>query len=428
MKEIMLPYGRGTQAVHVAESRLLAVLTPREADISGKSQEEIVEAALRQPIGSDSLGDLCRGKRRILLITSDHTRPLPSGVTLPILLREIRRGSPEADITILVATGLHRSTTERELRQKFGDRIVDRERIVIHDARDADQLSDFGPLPSGNRLTLNRLVCQADLVVAEGFIEPHFFAGFSGGRKSILPGVAGKDTIMFNHNARMIASPHACQGSLADNPIHADMLCAAERAGLAFIMNVILDDRQRIVAAVAGDPEKAHTVGVGLCRQMAQVQARVADIVVTTNGGYPLDQNVYQNVKCMATAEMCVRPGGAVIVCAGLEDGHGGEAFYHWFADQPDAGAVARSIAGIAPGDTRPDQWQAQILARVMQKANVWIATDDGHRAIVEGMHLHWAPCADVALEQATTLLGEASTVTVIPNGISMIVTPEQIG
>ncbi|MBR4359409.1 MAG: nickel-dependent lactate racemase [Clostridia bacterium] len=425
MKEIILPYGRGSQALHVAGARLLSVLTPQALDTMGKSQEEIVEEALRQPIGSEPLGDMCRGKKRILLITSDHTRPLPSAITLPILLREIRRGSPEAEIIILVATGLHRPTTEQELRQKFGDPIVDRERIVIHNARDDAQLADFGLLPSGNRLTLNRLVRQADLVAAEGFIEPHFFAGFSGGRKSILPGVAGKETIMLNHNAHMIASPRACQGSLDGNPIHADMCCAAERAGLAFIMNVILDDRQRIVAAVAGNPETAHAAGCGICRRMAQVRARKADIVVTTNGGYPLDQNVYQNVKCMATAEMCVRRGGAVIVCAGLEDGHGGEAFYHWFADQKDAGAVARAIARTAPEDTLPDQWQAQILARVMEKASVWIATGRERRAIVEGMHLHWAPDADTALAQATALLGETSTVTVIPNGVSVIAVPE---
>ena len=423
MKEISLPYGRDSQALHVPEDRLLAVLTPRESEDSGKSQAEIVEEALARPIGTERLEALSRGKRRILLITSDHTRPLPSRITLPILLREIRRGSPDAQIVILVATGLHRPTTEQEMRQKFGDAIVDRQTIAVHDARDDSQLMDFGLLPSGNALRLNRLVGWADLVTAEGFIEPHFFAGFSGGRKSILPGVAGRDAIMYNHNARFIADPHACSGSLQGNPVHADMLCAAQKAGLAFIMNVILDSRQRIVSAVAGAPELAHEAGCGQCMALSRVQAVQADIVVTTNGGYPLDQNVYQNVKCMATAEVCVRPGGAVIVCAGLDDGHGGEAFFRWFAERGSAGAVARAIRNTAAADTQPDQWQAQILARVMQKATVWLATGEEHRTTAESMHLRWAPTADAALAEATQLLGETATVAVIPNGVAMIVT-----
>lgn len=161
-----------------------------------------------------------------MIITSDHTRPVPSRITMPLLLEEVRRGNPEAEISLLIATGMHRPTTEVELRARYGDEIVDRENIVVHKAMVKEDMVFFGTLPSGGELWLNRLIKESDLVVAEGFIEPHFFAGFSGGRKAILPGVASAKTVLYNHNARFLQSPHARQGSLDENPIHKDMIFA----------------------------------------------------------------------------------------------------------------------------------------------------------------------------------------------------------
>lgn len=422
MRAIDIPYGRGRQTLHVPAGRLRAVLTPSHPAASRETEEAIVRRALENPAASPRLRELAAGKDRVLVITSDHTRPVPSKITMPPLLAEIRRGNPRAQITLLIATGMHRPTTEQELRAKLGDAIVDREKIVVHEAAQMEEMAYFGVLPSGGELWLNKLVKDSDLVVAEGFIEPHFFAGFSGGRKSILPGVASKKTVLYNHNALFLQSPHARQGSLEDNPIHRDMLFAARQAKLAFILNVLIDGDKRVIAAVAGDMEAAHAQGCALSRRLTRVPAAEADIVVTSNGGYPLDQNVYQAVKGMTAAEACVRQGGAIILCAALGDGAGGDDFYHWFADRPDPQAVARDVASVPPGETRMDQWEAQLLARVLCRADCYFVTGEENRPLIESMHMRWAPDADTALQMATEALGADASVTVIPDGVGVIV------
>lgn len=420
---IAIPYGRGKQTLEIPEARLRAVISPRKLETESRSQEQIVQDALDNPIGSPRLRELAKGKGKILVITSDHTRPLPSHITLPLYLAEIRKGNPQAEITILIATGMHRPPTEEEIRAKFGAEAAKKERFVIHNARDVENMAFFGTLPSGGELWLNRLVKESDLVVSEGFIEPHFFAGFSGGRKSILPGAAGMKTVLYNHNAGFIRDPLARQGILEGNPIHRDMAFAARQAGLAFILNVLLDEEKRIVAAVAGDSVQAHEKGCQLCLDMTSVPGVGADIVVTSNGGYPLDQNIYQSVKGLTAAEVCVREGGVIIICAALGDGHGGEDFYHWFADRKNAGEVMGDIENIPPESTVMDQWQAQILARVMEKASVIFVTGPENRELIEAMHMGWAESAGDALAKAEGLLEDAAAlVTVIPDGVGVIV------
>ena len=426
MKTIPIPYGKGQQQLHLSEDRLRAVLTPNHPEASHQEESQIVRDALANPIASERLSQIARGKKNILVITSDHTRPVPSRVTLPPLLEEIRQGNPDAKITILIATGMHRPTTEAELRAKMGDEIVDRERIVVHEAAKMENMAYFGILPSGGELWLNRLIQESDLVVAEGFIEPHFFAGFSGGRKSILPGVASKKTVLYNHNAVFLKSPFSRQGSLKENPIHRDMLFAAKQAKLRFILNVLIDSEKRVIAAVAGDLEAAHEQGCALSRKLTEVPAVEAEIAVTSNGGYPLDQNVYQSVKGMTAAESCVKPGGAIIMCAALGDGAGGDDFYHWFADRENAQAVARDIESIPPEETRMDQWEAQMLARVLCRADCYFVTGPENRALIESMHMHWAPDVDSALKMATDKLGPDAGVTVIPDGVGVIVSAEE--
>jgi nickel-dependent lactate racemase len=422
MTTIEIPCGRGTQTLSLDERRLRACLTPAPPARPAMDQSAIVQNALEHPVGTPRLCELARGRRSVVLITSDHTRPVPSAITLPPYLREIRKGSPDANVTVLVATGMHRSPTPDEMRAKFSPAVCEREKIVVHNAFDDGAMAFFGTLPSGGELWLNRLVRDADLVVSEGFVEPHFFAGYSGGRKSILPGVAAKKTVLYNHNAAFIRDPLARQGILEGNPIHRDMAFAAKAAQLAFILNVLLDGDKRIIAAFAGDPEQAHARGCEACGRMNGVPAVQADIVVTSNGGYPLDQNLYQCVKGMTTAESCVREGGVIILCAGLEDGCGGDAFYHWFHDRADASRVTRDIQNVPAGDTAPDQWQAQILARVQQKAACYIVTGPENRQLIEDMHMRFFPGVNDALEYATRALGADAAVTVIPDGVSVIV------
>ena len=423
MSAIALPYGHKTTTLNVDDFRLVSVIRPSHSMGSVTYDEcALVQEALAHPIASPRLRDMAKGKQRVLIITSDHTRPVPSHITMPLYLQEIRSENSDAQIIILIATGMHRPTTEDELRTKFGDEIVNQERIIVHKSDEAESMVFLGMLPSGGELWLNKLITWADLVVSEGFIEPHFFAGFSGGRKSILPGIASRKTVLYNHNAQFIKDPHAVQGSLDENPIHMDMLFAAQKAGLGFILNVLIDTEKHIIAAVAGDPVFAHREGCALCERMTRVSPVTADIVVTSNGGYPLDQNVYQSVKGMTAAEACVVNGGVIIMCAALGDGHGGEAFYRWFSERDGPRAVERDIENVPPEHTHMDQWEAQILARIMNRAVCYFVTDEENRKLIESMHMHWAPTPDEALSEATSLLGKHSTVAVIPDGVSVII------
>jgi nickel-dependent lactate racemase len=421
--KLEIPYYRGTTVIDVADSRIKAVLKPRHPENAVLSERETVISALENPIGSPPLSRLAVGKSNILVITSDHTRPVPSRITMPLLLSGIRRGNPNANVKILIATGFHRATTPEELADKFGKEICGAEDIVVHDAFDKTQTVYKGPLPSGGSLWVNRLVDWADLVVSEGFIEPHFFAGFSGGRKSILPGICSHKTIMYNHNARYIADPRARTGVLEGNPLHEDMLFAARAAGLSFILNVALDANKKVVSAFAGDPFAAHEAGCASVRQSACVKAVRANLVVSSNGGYPLDQNIYQTVKGMTAAEACLNEGGVIIMLSSCANGHGGEGFYRWFKDAASPEEVLQKIAAIPPADTLPDQWEAQILARVLQKCKkAIIVSQHADPKMIEDMHMLHAATFDRALEMADLLLGGKEEMVIIPDGVGVIV------
>ena len=420
--KIQLPYGTGFQTLEVPDERLMGVLNSQlHGWVPPKAPQALVEEALMDPVGTLPLCELARGKKKIVLIASDHTRPVPSRLIVPPMLRELRRGNPDAEITILVATGCHRGTTAAELTAKFGEEITAREHIVVHDCDHSD-FANVGRLPSGGACILNRLVMDADLVVAEGFIEPHFFAGFSGGRKSILPGVANRETVLYNHCAEFIDSPRARTGILEDNPIHRDMLWAAHRAGLAFILNVVLNERKEPIFAAAGDMEAAHQAGCRFLSRLCRVEPAPADIVVTTNGGYPLDQNIYQAVKGMTAAEATVRPEGIIVMLARSEDGNGGENFFHQLADEPDIEKTLALFRSRKRSETVPDQWQSQIFIRVLQRARV-IYVSDAPAEVVRALHMIPARSAQEALELAEKLLDNPwAAVTVIPDGVSVIV------
>jgi nickel-dependent lactate racemase len=340
---------------------------------------------------------------------------------MPLILNEIRQGNPKAEIAILVATGYHRSSTEAELREKYGDKIVDKENIVIHDSRDRDNMVKVGILPSGGELVLNRLAMEADLLVAEGFIEPHFFAGFSGGRKSILPGIASKETILANHCSEFIAHPKARAGILKDNPIHEDMIYAAEKVNLNFILNVVINGDKKIINAFAGHWEEAHLKGCEFVSKLAGFKSKLADIVITTNGGYPLDQNIYQSVKGMTAAEATCKKGGVIIIASTCADGHGGDSFYNTFAKANRVQDVIDEIMARNRNKTIPDQWESQILARILLKCKVIMVTN-ASKKMVENMHMKWAASIEEAIEMADEMLGNRGKITIISDGVSVIV------
>ena len=421
LKTFYLPYGRDRVPLTLDERRVTGCIEARLEGCGGARGEDLVAEALEKPIASPGLAELARGKRDVVIIISDHTRPVPSRAILPPMLRLIRQASPGARIRLLVATGCHRATTRGELADKLGEELLRSEEIVIHDCDDAANLVSLGTMPSGQALRINRVAAEADMLLAEGFIEPHFFAGFSGGRKSVLPGVASREAVVGNHCAEFIDSPCARTGILEGNPIHRDMLWAAERAGLRFIVNVVLDSGKRIVRAYAGDPVAAHAEGCDFVRQRCSASGAPSDIVVTTNGGYPLDQNVYQAVKGMTAAEPIVKPGGVIVMLARCNDGVGGDHFYHQIADCESIEAQLAAYRARARGETLPDQWQSQILFRVMQRARV-ILVSEMPADVVRRMRIFPAKDVADAMALAEELAGDPrASVAVIPDGVSVI-------
>lgn len=423
MALVKIPYAKRTMDMELPDNRIVGILTSKAHTYTPEAGEaDLVRNALAHPIASPRLKDLAKDKKNIVIISSDHTRPVPSKIIMPLILEEIRSTNPGADITILIATGFHRQTTKDELVNKFGEKIVKEEKIVIHDSRNLDNMVNIGKLPSGGDILLNKVAANADLLVSEGFIEPHFFAGFSGGRKSVLPGVVSQVTVLANHCSKFIASDKARTGILEGNPIHRDMLSAAQQAHLAFIVNVVIDADKKIIKAFAGDLEKAHKEGCEFVGKLAAVDAKPADIVITSNGGYPLDQNIYQSVKGMSAAEATCKKDGVIIICSACSDGHGGDAFYKWFAESTGPQAILDKIMKIDSTSTIADQWEAQILARILRDHKVIIVTDQCDHKVIENMHMRAANTLEEAMKMADELVGKDAKITVIPDGVSVIV------
>ena len=422
--KIKLPYGKTFQETEIDDSRIQGILTSHlEEYHPEEDQLTIVKNAMANPIESKKLKELAVGKDKVVILISDHTRPVPSKYILPLMLAEIREGNPDADITLLVATGCHRNSKKEELIFKLGEEIYNNEKIYIHDCDDEDMLVTLDEkLPSGGDIVVNKLAAEADLLVAEGFIEPHFFAGFSGGRKSVFPGCCSRKTVMYNHNSEFIDSQYSRTGNLENNPIHKDMVAAARALGLCYVVNVVINSEKKVIHAVAGDLEKAHEAGTNWLKDKAGVERKEADIAITSNGGYPLDQNIYQTVKSMTSAEATLKDDGVIIVCSESGDGTGGDAFHNAFLEERDIEKLYKGFLDTPKIETIPDQWESQILCRILLKAKAVIYVSDYDSKILEDFHFIPVKTLDEAMEKANELMGKDSTVTVIPDGIAVIV------
>ncbi|EOJ56910.1 hypothetical protein WMK_01675 [Enterococcus faecalis ATCC 35038] len=423
MVEINLPYDKKMITARIPDKNFIGLLESKAEHFSNPyTEKETVEKSLDNPIGSLPLEELAKGKTDIVLISSDHTRPVPSHIITPIILRRIRSVNKTARIRILVATGFHRPSTREELISKYGKEIVENEEIVMHISTDDSSMVKIGQLPSGGDCIINRIAAEADLLLAEGFIESHFFAGFSGGRKSVLPGIASYKTIMANHSGEFIDSSNSRTGNLTDNPIHNDMVYAAAKANLAFIVNVVLDGDKKIIGSFAGDMVEAHKVGYNFVKEIARVKKIPCDIAVSTNGGFPLDQNIYQAVKGMTAAEATNKDGGVIIMVAGCRDGHGGEGFYENIANVKNPNEFLEAAIHTPRLETVPDQWTSQILARILVHHHIIFVSDLVDPELITSMHMEIAKTFDEALERAFEREGLNAKVTVIRDGLSVIV------
>jgi len=418
---INLPYGRSTIRLEIPATSC-EILSSRIKELNSEREgKEIVGDAMRNPIGGLVLKEISKGKRKATIIISDHTRPVPSKDILPHMLAEMRQGNPNMEITLLVATGSHRGTTLSELEEKLGKDIVLTEQIVVHDWI-LSECIDMGTLPSGAKLYVNKIAVETDLLVAEGFIEPHFFAGYSGGRKSVLPGVCSEKTVLENHCSAFIDSPYARTGILDMNPIHEDMIDAVRRVNLVYIVNVIIDKNKKTVAAFAGDGIAAHLAGCKYVERYCVVNAKPADIVISTNGGYPMDQNMYQCVKGMTAAEATAKEGAIIIMCVAMEDGAGGDNFYKALKECESPEVLYKKVQEIPQDETRQDQWEYQILARILMKHEVIVVSEEKNRKMILDMKMSFAHDIHSAIEMAQARKGKNANISIIPDGVSVVV------
>jgi nickel-dependent lactate racemase len=375
-----------------------------------------LKKALQNPIASPPLRSLVDSSGRVGIIVNDITRATPSRLLLEEILAEIAH-IPKGQITLFNALGTHRPNSEPELRRMLGDRLVDEYRIVQNNAFDPATQACIGQTSLGHEIWLNRELLACDLKILTGFIEPHFFAGFSGGGKAIMPGMAGLKTILGNHSARMIGHPSATWGITRGNPIFEEVREVALKAGRLFLVNITLNKEKEITGVFCGDLDEAHARGCAFARRTALAPvSEPFDIVLTTNSGYPLDINLYQSVKGMSAAAQVVRPGGAIIIAAECRDGVPEHGLYGQLL------SAHRSPADVlediyASTVDRQDQWEAQVQALIQQKATVHVYSEGLSDEQIRSALL--TPCRDIEATLAGLVeqYGPQARICVLPEG-----------
>ena len=328
-----LKYGRKEIQLPLQEKNIIQILNSKKQDILLNPKDKL-RNLLKNPINSPSLKDLVNQKKakKILIIVNDMTRPTPYEVILPPLLAELNQiGIKKENIICIIGTGSHRGNSKEEIKGIFGEDIAGCYKFINHHDQES-QMKDYGQLKSGNRLLVNSIVSEVDFIITTGVIVPHYFAGFSGGRKSILPGICGKKTIEANH-ANMV-HPDARAGNLKGNPVHEEMQEAAEKVGVDFNINVVTDENHQIIEIVAGELLASWQQGVDICNQIyICLIEKKADVVIASTGGYPKDINVYQAQKALDNAYQAVKPGGTIILLAECSEGYGQATFERWIEE-----------------------------------------------------------------------------------------------
>ena len=411
---VKLAYGKEGLWVDLPD-RNVTVVEPKY--VPGLPDErEAIRAALRSPMGTRPLRDLIKPDDTVAIVFSDITRPQPRDRMLPVLLEEIAH-VPRSQIVLINGVGTHRPNTDEELRGMLGRDIVENYRVIQHDAWDIESMVRLGRTSFGHEVWVNGEYMRASVKILTGFIEPHLFAGFSGGPKAVLPALVDQQTVLGNHDARVIADPRATWGITEGNPIWEEMREVALMTRPTFLLNVTLNRDRQITGVFAGDLLQAHAVGAKFAASTAMVPVpALFDIVITSNSGYPLDLNLYQAVKGMSAAAKVVKPGGSIIVAAECWDGipdHGEYGKLLQMAPSPEELlAVIRAF-----GSVRQDQWEAQIQAQVQMQADVYVKStylgeDRLQRAMLNA-------CASVEDTVADLLkrYGPDATICVMPEG-----------
>jgi nickel-dependent lactate racemase len=412
---ISLAYGKGRIELDLPPVWDVTVVEPAYTPALDDAHAALC-SALDAPLGSEPLQRLARKSDRVGIIVNDITRATPTPAILRAVLGKLEHIPPQ-QVTIYNALGTHRENSADELRRMLGDEFCAGYRIVQNDCLNRAAQMYLGHTSRGNPVWLNHELMQCDLKVLTGFIEPHFFAGFSGGGKAIMPGMAGLETILGNHCAANIGDKHATWGVTHGNPIFEEVREVAAMAGRTFLLNVTLNREKAITGVYAGDLISAHDTGCAAVKRQAMVAVdRPFDIVLTSNSGYPLDLNLYQTVKGMSAAALVVRRGGAILAAAECWDGipdHG--LFGQLLREAPDAQTLLETIC--APGYRKQDQWQAQILAQILLKADVHVYAGGLSPVQLKAAKVKPSASLMTTLQELTKRYGPRARICVLPEG-----------
>ncbi|MCB1125538.1 MAG: nickel-dependent lactate racemase [Verrucomicrobiae bacterium] len=411
--KVNLAYGEGWLPVEFPEDRTTVIRPSHTAGLP--DERAAVLEALRKPVAAAPLRDSVRPDQSVCIVFTDLTRATPNHRLIPWLLAELEP-VPVGNITLLNSTGTHRPNTPAELERLLTPEVVAKYRVLNHDCHDTASLVEVGRTRSGVPARINRHVVEADVRIITGFIEPHFFAGFSGGPKGIMPGCAGLETVMSNHGAANIGDARATFGITEGNPLWEELRDIALRVGPSFLLNVALNEEREITGVFAGDLIEAHRVGIEFVRQAAMQRVEAPfDVVVTTNSGYPLDLNLYQGVKGMSAGARILKEGGLLILACECREGvPAGSPLDKFYQETSSPEEILALLA--TPGFVRPEQWQAHIQALIQARARVLLhSTLD--EASVQGCFLE--SCPDIAATVSAELAGRgpAARVAVLPQG-----------
>jgi nickel-dependent lactate racemase len=401
-------FGDGIQEVELPEKNLIATLMANELNHERRG-EDAVRYALANPIGKGLLRDEVKAGEKIVIITSDISRPLPSYDVIPAVLDELSAaGIPDEDITVVFGLGSHRKQTEEEMRHLVGDAVYDRVKCIDSDVDDCIHMGDT---KTGTPVDITRSVAEADKRICLGNIEFHYFAGYSGGAKAIMPGVSTPDAIQANHS--MMVSSDACAGKLEGNPVRADIEEAGALVGIDYIVNAVLDEHKHIVYAVAGDVMEAHRVGCAYLDKMYRVEIpERADIVIVSQGGAPKDANLYQTQKALDNSKHAVKKGGTIILIGSCKEGLGSAHFEEWLTNAPTAHSMIERIEK----NFQLGGHKAAAIAMVLENASIDLVSDMDPD-FVRSIFMNPQPSAQKALDEAFEKYGDDATVIAMPFG-----------
>ncbi|NOZ60990.1 MAG: nickel-dependent lactate racemase [Calditrichaeota bacterium] len=414
--KIRIDYGSRGIAVEVPDRNLVKILSMKPSSPIADPETAIMRA-LQQPIGTKPLSDLAKSKKSACVVICDITRPVPNAVLLPPILDTLEEsGIERKNITILIATGIHRPNLGDELIQLVGEKIAEKYRVINHYARKLDEHVHLGKTSRGTDVLLDKTYVNADLKITTGFIEPHLMAGFSGGRKLVCPGIASLETVKVMHSPKILEHPNAREGQIAGNPFHEEVIEMVRMAGMDFMVNLSLDEDRNIVGIFAGDYIEAHAAGVDFVREhVGDTIDEPVDIVITSSAGAPLDASFYQSVKGMTAALPIVKKGGTIIISAECKEGLGSPEFTELVKSTTDTEDFMQKIT--EGGMFVIDQWQFEEFAKVRRKAEVMIYSENLSQDDIHPNVATIIPSIESGIESALKKFGTNAKIAVIPRG-----------